>query len=214
MTSAVPPVAELLRDLAEHRYPKEHIGNVAMKHGLTVDELRDIVTRYGYPERDKMLWALDEMNKPKQVTAKTHEGRWETFRRDTRTPQAGVEQLLDRGDKSTKARSRKLADRARALLGELQQLVDEETAAAAAAEAEAKRKAELQAEVDRLEAELAAKKAALRGQTPSATKTRSGGAAKAMRAWALEHGVDCPSRGRVPAAVAEAYHAANRKRAS
>lgn len=205
MTSAVPPVADLLRDLTGHRYPKEHIGNVAMKHGLTVDELRDIATRYGYPERDKMLWALDEMNKPRLV-ARTSPDPKETI----------IDRLLDRADKSAKARTRKLAERTRALLTELQQIVDEETAAAAAAEAEAKRKAELQAEVDRLEAELAAKKAALRGHTPAATKTKtgSGGDAKAIRAWALEHGVDCPPRGRVPAAVAEAYHAANRKRAS
>lgn len=200
MTGAVPPVADLLRDLTGHRYPKEHIGNVAMKHSLTVDELRDIATRYGYPERDKMLWALDEMNKPKLVTPTKAQ------------PQDDdVEQLLDRGDKSTKARTRKLAERTRELLRQLREIVDEETRAAATAEAEAKRKAELQAEVDRLEAELAAKKAALRGNTPATAKakTAAGGDAKAIRAWAANTGIDCPARGRIPAQIREQYDAAN-----
>ena len=39
--------------------------------------------------------------------------------------------------------------------------------------------------------------------------TKSASEAPAIRAWATSNGIDVPTRGRIPAAVAEQYHAAS-----
>lgn len=104
--------------------------------------------------------------------------------------------LLDRADESPKkARGRK-ADRIRDLIKTLRADLDSD---------DKRREAEREArtEVERLEAELAEAKARLRGGPPPAAQ--SAGDAATIRAWARENDVACPTKGRVPAAVREAY---------
>lgn len=70
------------------------------------------------------------------------------------------------------------------------------------------------AEVARLEAELAAARARLKGgrtapapTTEPAPADESGPGPKELRAWAAERGIDCPDRGLVPRRIREAWDA-------
>jgi len=80
------------------------------------------------------------------------------------------------------------------------------------------------AEVKRLEEQLAAAKAKLRGtpvkKTPAAATTappaapETGPRPREIRAWAAEMRIDCPARGIVPAVIREAYAQAHLQEAS
>lgn len=107
--------------------------------------------------------------------------------------------LLDKADQSGRATLARKADRVRDLLAEIKTGVE-----LAAHENEARRQA--QAEVERLQRELAEARAILRGgKTVTAS---SGPDPKAVRAWAAANDVECPAMGRVPRAVVDAYQAA------
>lgn len=89
--------------------------------------------------------------------------------------------------------------------------------------AEHTREAQLRAELARLESRLAEVKQQLRprraaaplaaASAPAAPVVPDSGEAavdtKAVRAWALEQGLDCPARGRIPGAVTDAYRLAH-----
>ncbi|EFQ84340.1 hypothetical protein HMPREF0063_11056 [Aeromicrobium marinum DSM 15272] len=47
------------------------------------------------------------------------------------------------------------------------------------------------------------------GRRTGSTGAASGPAPKDVRAWAVEQGLDVPSRGRIPASISEAYTAAH-----
>jgi Lsr2 len=89
--------------------------------------------------------------------------------------------------------------------------------------AEHTRETQLRAELARLESRLAEVKQQLRprraaaplaaASTPAVPAVPDSGEAavdtKAVRAWALEQGLDCPARGRIPGAVTDAYRLAH-----
>lgn len=93
------------------------------------------------------------------------------------------------------------AEVALATLVDLLNATREEEAAKRKAEAE---KAAARAEVERLEALLAAAKAKARGPARAA----AGASAKEIRAWAAANGIDCPATDIVPRRVVDAYAAA------
>lgn len=103
--------------------------------------------------------------------------------------------LIAEGKTSAIGRVRKAAERAENALQALADILDETRATEAA-----------RREIERLEQELRDAKAKLRGGTPAA-KTDDGPNRdpKVVRAWAAEHGVDCPATGRVPRVVVDAY---------
>lgn len=108
--------------------------------------------------------------------------------------------MLDLAGKSKVAKTRKAADRARALIDTLrttltQEREDEQQAAAA------------RRDIERLERQLAEAKARLKGGRASVT-VGSGVSAAELRAWAKANGVECPAMGKVPGAVREAFEAA------
>lgn len=115
--------------------------------------------------------------------------------------------LIAQARKSTRARTRSLADRAEKLLEllarEVQAEIDRKKAAAARAAEEAK----IRSEVARLERELAAKKALLsKSRAAAGSPAREAGVdPKTIRAWAWANGVECPAAGRVPRRVVDAY---------
>lgn len=186
----------LLLDLAAFKHPREAIGDVAMKHGLTYDRARDLVADHGYPDPAAMRTAAAILNsKPPALSTVTAE------------PDA-VEQLLRKAEKSTKQRTRKMAEKARILLAELNQAVTAEEREAKARKAAEEERAWLQAEVDKLEKQLAEKKAALRGKPTTTAPKPSTSDNQTIRAWAAAAGIDCPARGRIPANVREQYDAA------
>lgn len=131
----------------------------------------------------------------------------------TTTMRPAHRDLIDEGKAHSSARVQRAATKAQVALEQLASLLDAtraEEKAKRAAEAEKAKRLERIAE---LEKELAAEKAALgRKRAAAATVARgdtTGPSAKEVRAWAAEHGVDCPPSGRVPARVVDAYLAAS-----
>lgn len=96
--------------------------------------------------------------------------------------------LVTEGLHHDSVKIRTLAGKAKETLDKLAAAIDEHDSKAAALE-----------KVQRLAAELEEARAALRpGSAPK-------GDSAAIRAWARENGVDCPSRGTVPMSVREQY---------
>ena len=114
-----------------------------------------------------------------------------------------IASILDAASKSKAARTRTRAEKARALIDELRVTVAQERE-------DEQRAAEARKEIERLERELAAAKAKLRGTGGKASiDVGSSVSAAELRAWAKANGVECPPMGRVPAAVREAWEAAH-----
>jgi hypothetical protein len=126
------------------------------------------------------------------------------------TPQARpvVRDLIGEGRASSVTKVKRAAAKAQAALDHLAAVLDETRAAEAAKRAEAEQRRKDQAEVERLAAELEAARARLRGGRAKAPATKV--PAAEVRAWAAANGIDCPSRGIVPAAVVEQYETAMR----
>lgn len=108
--------------------------------------------------------------------------------------------LLEDARQSSKKRTRSKAERVALMVDDLR------TTLATEREQEA-RESEARKEIERLERQLAAARAKLKGGQAAATAT-AGPAASEIRAWAAANGVACPAMGRVPADVREAFEAA------
>jgi hypothetical protein len=191
---------------------------------------------YGYPDQSKLAWAADVLQKQIDEAARPAVAPAAPVRPPAQRPTAPtprpltavpgpapdeVRAVIARGLKSERPRIRRFAEKARdavdALTGALR--ADEEQRRQDAARAAEQAKA--RSEVERLERELAAAKALLRGDrsaaggatTPPATDVH-GVQSKVVRAWAAENGVTCPKAGRVPRAVVEQYVTATRGEAA
>jgi hypothetical protein len=105
--------------------------------------------------------------------------------------------VLDAADESARAATRRKAEKVRTLLSELRSAV-------AAERAEDQQKVEARKEIERLQLELVKAKARLRSGSTTLTVAGSVSAAE-LRKWAQSQGIACPSTGRVPNAVREAY---------
>lgn len=110
-----------------------------------------------------------------------------------------IANLIANGTASTRGRTRKKAERAQALIDELRDILNAECA-------EDERREKARKEIERLERALAEAKATLRGPTSIAVDQSV--TAAELREWAKVNGVDCPTVGRIPASVREAYEAA------
>lgn len=208
----------LLKHLAAGKSPEV----VATIVGLSRAEVVDVASNHGYPDRDKLAWAADIIEKKIDEQAELPD-RTAEIRREQRVahptvltaptapaPVVSVEHsIIDRGKQHPSKRIQAAAnkvlddlDRLRTLLREDEEKHAERRKAEAA-------KAAARAEVERLEAQLAEAKAKLRGGKAPATTPASGPSAAEVRAWAAEQGMNCPAVGRVPANVREAYEAAH-----
>jgi hypothetical protein len=180
--------------------------------GLTRDQVNDVKRDHGYPDVDKMKWALDILAKqgdalPAATTAAIRPA--PTPGRPapavTGTEANNYVRTLDAAKASNKARTRNLGLKITNLLAQLERAIADETRERKAAAAKAREDAEKKARIATLEAELAA----LKGKTTTkSTPTGDGPPASEIRSWARTAGVECPAKGRVPAAVREAYDAA------
>lgn len=222
---------KVLRALAAAKYPREAIGTVAANNKLTADDVKVLVAQHGWPNPAAMAEAALELV---GGTTPTPVPRPRVDMRPAPAPeprpvisvasaahpmppgQPGdrTEVLLSRAERSEKARTRRLAARVREQLAELLGLLNSEDAERQATARAAAEKEKLRAEVEQLEAELARKRAALKGSKPrqSTGKTESTAkhTPKAIREWAAENNVECSAFGRVPAEVYEAYDAAQK----
>lgn len=180
---------------------------------------------HGYPDTEKLGWAADILAKQTdEIPAAKHTRPTDLIARRTPTPAprpapaaAPAERpdeahaLIATGKKSTRARTRTLAERAEKALAVLAAELDDEQKAKRAAAAKTAQEARVRSEVARLEAELAALKANLtKSRAAKGTAaTRVSVDPKAVRSWAKSAGVECPGHGRVPNRVVEQYLAAH-----
>lgn len=226
---------KVLRALAAARFPKEAIGIVATNNKLTVEDVKALVAAYGWPNAAQMAEAALELagggtptpTPPKEVAKQV--ALPGVVRGDVIVPApkpsavfelapaqpSTNDGILAAAEKSEKARTRRLATKIREQLAELRGLVNTEESERKAAAELAASKVALLAEVERLEQELAAKRAALRAGKPKpGSKTESAVDSKAIRDWAAANGFECGAFGRVPAEIVTAYEAAMAKAAS
>lgn len=112
-----------------------------------------------------------------------------------------IANLLANGQQSTRARTRRKAERVRELVSDLRVILNNEAQ-------EDEQRTQAAAEVERLTRELSEAKARLRGGSPTTLDVDGSVTAAELRRWAQENGVECNTIGRVPAAVREAYHEA------
>lgn len=164
------------------------IDELCNEYGMLPAEVKALVQKHGWPKPESMRRAADIITgvQPRPST--------------TAPVPTTHGHLLTRAAKSSKARIKNLGAKIEALFDELEALVKEEEARAQAAAAAQREKAAARAEVERLEQELAAARAKLKGSGTSAAK---------IRAWARDSHVDCPATGRVPASVAAEYFKAH-----
>lgn len=199
----------------EHGWPRpESLAKAAdvLARNLDADAKAGITER---PDLERAVRAASEPAARPQATPRPQPPAQRTV--DTTTD------LLHRGRASAKARTRNLADKIARDLSRLRDTIAEEERQAAA---KAERDAERQAALDRVrEAERALREARAKLRTPAKAKRadaiktgqpRSGAPkppspSALMRQWAAEQGLDCPSRGRVPQHIREAYASAHAK---
>jgi hypothetical protein len=189
----------------------------------------DIGSHHGYPHPEKLKRAAEilQNNLDTQRTA-LPQGTPDTSVRVTRPaasspssvttpdarPTSGPDEiriLLNTAKAHPSKRIQKAADKVFDDLDRLRALIREDEEKNAERRKAEAQKAAARAEVKRLEEQLAAAKAKLRGTTPpAAAATDSGGPTAAeIRLWAADNNVPCPNTGRVPAAVREQYDQAH-----
>ena len=212
---------KVLRALATARYPLQAVGSVAGNNGISVADVKSLVERYGWPEPKEMARHAIELAggavRPEPLA------RGEVVR-PTPLPAvlplqaSGLDALLAGGEKSGKARTRRLAVKICEQLAELRGLVNTEIAEREAAARAAAEKNRLLVEVKELEAALAEKRAALRPQSkagPVTDRARASTRNSEIRAWAADNGLECnQGPGRISRAVVEAFDAAHQEQAS
>jgi hypothetical protein len=187
--------------------------DVATLAGVDLDTVRRIARENGYPDMGCIRQSIDTLeNGPKSSgpalvpatpAASEHESDPTTAR--------GL--ILGKAKQSPKRTTRQLAARIEVLLADLTQRIDAEAAAAKAAAAGDLQKEHARAQIAKLEAELAAAKAVLKGKLLAAASAHEP-TAKVIRAWAAEHGLPCSTRGRADRNVRDAYLAAHSAKAA
>ena len=191
MTVTIPAEekARLLEDLArsfETNMVQACKDALCDYYGLMERELQELITKHGYPRPDSMRKAAAILRGQKMT---------QTTTLPTPAPVAApaahpILKLLHDGRTSTLKPIRTLAAKIEADLERLTDMVEAD-----------RENAKARAEVERLEQQLAAAKAKLKG----GPKPAAGPPPSVVREWAKANGVPCPERGRVPAEVVEAY---------
>jgi Lsr2 protein len=212
----------------KHLAGGKDLDTVAAITSLSREVVLDVGSHHGFPHTDKLARAVEILTaKADEQAAALPERRPEPARpaAPRSIPDAPSQQapgpltkpdeiriLLNTAKAHPSKRIQKAADKVFDDLDRLRALItedEEKHAVRRAAEAE---KAAARVEVERLEQQLRDAKAKLRGTTTTASKSEGddeGPSAAAIRAWALGAKLECPSRGRIPADVRQAYDTAH-----
>jgi len=190
---------------------------VATITGLPRATIVDIGGVHGYPDKDKLAWAVDilakKVDEESALPVRVPE-------RPTPAPVASmpvkpaaqtdeIRALLNTAKAHPSKRIQAAANRLLDDVAKLRRLIaedEEKNSERRKAEAE---KAAARAEVKKLEAQLVAAKAKLRSPAAPKVPATGGVSPKDIRRWAADNGVECTSVGIVPKAVREAYDAAH-----
>lgn len=224
----LPPTTRVT--VLKHLASGKSLDIVATIVGLKREQVLDVASHHGYPDRDKLAWAVDVLEKKLDGDSAALPDRTDEVRREERAaaprpqvvpspapapaaPQSDAvstttHSLIDRGKQHESKRIRAAADKVLDDLDRLRTLLREDEEKHAERRKAAAEKAAARAEVERLEAQLAKARAKLRGGKTSQKKTTAttdGPTAAEIRAWAAQNDVACPAVGRVPTAVRQAY---------
>lgn len=217
----------LLKHLVNDKTPEA----VATILNITRDQVVEVARHHGYPEKQKMEWAIDILveKATNAETAAIPAGTTVRVAPAKPTPAAPasapaavasltkpdeIRILLNTAKGHPSKRIQTAADRVFDQLDKLRALIREDEEKNAEKRRQAAEREKARAEVKRLEEELRAARAKLRGKDAEPSTTDSDDdspSARQIRAWANENEVDCPATGRVPAAVREAYDAAHQR---
>lgn len=196
-----------------------------------VDQIDAIAGEHGYPDHDVMAAVIGDLEEQirDQEAIPVHAGRIPQLTngltvvdRPAPAPLPAkpdeIRVLLNTGKAHPAKRIQAQTDRCFDALDKLKAMIREDEAKHAARRKAQAEKAAVHAEITRLENQLRAARAKLRGTRPTPSETASdspsdgsdgagqnGVSETAVRAWARTHDVECPPTGRVPKAVREAY---------
>lgn len=239
MTTALTPQTRLT--VVKHLAAGRSLDFAVTATKLSAEQVRQIAQAHGYPDRQKLSWAVDVLTekiddaqrqtitprpdlepsaqrpaaRPTPSPSFRINGRAERQPVPPSEPDSTVT-LLTRARASESKRIQALGRKISDQLDDLHERLDaedrrqREKAEQARRREEERRKAAEErnraaAEVKAAEEALRKARAKLRGSTATPADAHS---ARAVRAWAADNGVECPSRGRVPSRVIEAYKAA------
>lgn len=232
-TTDLAPAAKVA--LLKHLSAGKGLDVVATITKLSREQVLDVASHHGYPDKDKLAWAVDVLEKKLDAEAAVPDRTEEANRQasserrvalaEAPTPAPAaltrpdeIRVLLNTAKGHESKRIQNAANKVLDDLDKLRTLIREDQEKHAARRAAAAEKAAARAEVERLEAQLAEAKAKLRGGTGPKSKTTTtisdGPSAAEVRAWAAKNDVECPAVGRVPAAVRAAYDEAHLEKAS
>lgn len=219
------PLTDVQRvTLLKHLANGKGLDIVATIMHATREVVLAVASNHGYPDREKLAWAADVLEKKIADQERTLPGPRPTPPGtrptpvvETARPPAPVTKpdeiraLLDTAKAHPSKRIQAAGERLDDQVDKLRQLLADDQRKHAEKRSRAAAKERQRAEVKRLEAELKAARSKLRVTTaPKApASTQEGPSAATVRAWAASAGVDCPGVGRVPAAVREKYDAAH-----
>jgi hypothetical protein len=191
------PVADVIEDLEFLNESLTGARVAAERTGFpTAEALEKWLERHGRADLWQSLKKRDPEGEHHRTPAKRAERRLMSVpTEDT------IANLLTNGAQSTRARTRKKADRLRALVTDLRVILNSEAQ-------EDEQRTQAQAEVERLTRELAEARTRLRGGSPTTLDVDPSVTAADLRQWARENDVECPAMGRVPQEVRAAYEAA------
>jgi hypothetical protein len=215
-TTTITPVLRLT--ILKHLVSGKNLDVVSTIVDLPRGTVVDLASHHGFPSTDRMTRAIELLEKkrqegngipvgdvaPRVVPTPTYSA--------TTTPgplPMPVSDLIVKGRGHESKRIQAAAQRAHDALAKLRQLLDDDAKKTAARRADQARAAAARSEVDRLERELAAAKAKLRGDKPPAVKPATPSTAPSeaaqVRAWAADQGIDCPRVGRIPRDVYDRF---------
>lgn len=242
-SSQPPLTPEQHLTVVKHLAAGKNVDHTAAIMRLPRLQVLDIGSHHGYPDANKLAWAADILAKKLDddrttaaisTTATSPSGvRLEV--EPTRPPQAPPQAppaaaaapaavtsparpdefrvLIDTAKGIDSKRIQNLANKVLDDVAKLRGLVDNHQRNLRAQKEAEQQKAAARAEVERLEAQLAAARAKLRPAAPARTHiiTDQGGgpSSQQIRAWAVEQNIACPKVGRVPASVRQAYEEAH-----
>lgn len=201
---------------------------------LTGDQILDVALAHGHPDREKLAWAADIVQKnidkerreglpastvrtrtpPPTPTRAPEPSRADRNRAEhPGVPRPGVPfdvlaDLVKRGKASETSKTRTLADRLESMATDLRATLTAEDEDREARQKAKREQAEAAAEVARLTAQLAAAKAKLKPAKTTSPRKSNGtapGRTATIRAWAVQQGIAVRSIGVLPAAIVEQY---------
>jgi hypothetical protein len=226
--TAITPALKV--SMLKHLVAGRDLDFVATVTKLSRQHVLDVVAAHGYPEKDKMDWAIDMIiagdskvsERPlvdvrkatplanpitHRVPSPPAQAGFAVIAASTVQPVSPTYSALEQAAKSTFARTRTLGAKIANLLDDLEERLQDERAAVAARVKADKVAAQVKTRIAELEAEIAKLKGKPATKKSTSTKAAAAGPTEAsvIRAWAAANGVPCTRVGIVPTVVRDAW---------